>query len=163
MEQVASGAPTSAHQIIRGPCESMPTSAGPASTVPHDAEAASGGRHSRGPRGGGFAAPKRGRYNSQLNREISACGSAQEVCACIEARAAEFDHVNVATAFRKFLMTRRDAMPSAATGSAMRKLEESALRKVADFDAQATGILFWHGYCICQPHPINAPRELLEA
>ena len=78
------------------------------------------------------------RAQIELNRKISACGSAGEVCACIEAAAAGFNYVNVATAFRKLLTAKPAGVPHGVMGSAKRKLEEAALGTMADFQAQET-------------------------
>ena len=64
--------------------------------------------------------PARNPHNFQLNREIMDCRSAEEVCELIVERAAEFNHVNVATALRRVLQSRRDGVP--------RKLKEQALQ-----------------------------------
>jgi hypothetical protein len=48
------------------------------------------------------------------------CRSAVEVCKLIVERAAEFNHVNVSTALRRVLQSRRDGVP--------RKLKEQALQ-----------------------------------
>ncbi len=63
--------------------------------------------------------PARNPHNFQLNSEIMDCRSAVEVCKLIVERAAEFNHVNVATALRKVLQSRGDGVP--------RQLEEQAL------------------------------------
>ena len=82
--------------------------------------------------------PGPSRANIELNREILECVSAGEVCACIEARADDFNYVNVATAFRKLLTARRGGVARSAMESATRKLEQSALRTMTDFDARGT-------------------------
>ena len=53
-------------------------------------------------------APARGRppgpgRNIDINQRITKSADASELCTIIETRAAEFNHVNVATAFRKLL------------------------------------------------------------
>ena len=45
--------------------------------------------------------------NIQLNKEISGCGSTSRLCGLIAKHAGEFNHVNVATAFRKLLLATR--------------------------------------------------------
>ena len=107
--------------------------AGPTRNFRHDAPAARGGGTGRGGRGGGGGAshpgsaarrggtnrPGPSRANIELNREISSgCVSAGDVCACIEARADDFNYVNVATAFRKLLTARRGSVPRSAMESA---------------------------------------------
>ena len=47
------------------------------------------------------------RVHIELNKQITRLGSAGELCELIEARSAEFDHVNVSTAFRKLLSAGR--------------------------------------------------------
>ena len=46
--------------------------------------------------------------NMDINRQIMRAPGASELCTFIEARVADFNHVNVATAFRKLLQSRRD-------------------------------------------------------
>ena len=48
------------------------------------------------------------KLNIELNKRISSIDSMQELCEVIHTRSTQFDHVNVATAFRKVLqMSRR--------------------------------------------------------
>jgi len=45
-----------------------------------------------------------------LNGRILNCSSAGELCELIETHAVEFNHINVATAWRKLLQSRRDGV-----------------------------------------------------
>ena len=73
----------------------------------------------------------------QLNRRILECRSAEEVCQLVEAHGAEFDHVNVATAYRRVLQSRRgDGGPRGAVEGALRELEASAVRMMDVFEAR---------------------------
>jgi hypothetical protein len=74
--------------------------------------------------------------NMQLNKQILACEDAGELCALIQARVAEFDHVNVATAFRRLLQTRRQGVSRAVADQALWQLEASALLTMDDFQPQ---------------------------
>ena len=47
------------------------------------------------------------RQKSELNKQIAASGVASDLCALIEAQAAAFGFINIATAFRKLLPARR--------------------------------------------------------
>jgi hypothetical protein len=49
--------------------------------------------------------------NIDINKQIMGAQGASELCTLIEARVAEFNHVNVATAFRTLLQSRRDGGP----------------------------------------------------
>ena len=84
------------------------------------------------PRGGKSA----GRAHIELNQHIMRLGSAGELCELIEARSAEFNHVNVSTAFRKLLSAGRAGVHPTARSTALHKLEECAMSKMADFGSQ---------------------------
>ena len=73
----------------------------------------------------------------QLNRHILESSSTGELCELIEARAEEFDSINVATAFRKLLQSRRDGVPRGVAERASQALEAAALRRMHTFEAQA--------------------------
>ena len=64
----------------------------------------------------------------QLNRRILECRSAEEVCQLVEAHGAEFDHINVATAYRRVLQSRRDGGPRGAVEGALQELASPALQ-----------------------------------
>ena len=70
--------------------------------------------------------------------QLLACDSAGQRCAFIESEVADFNHVNVATAFRKLLTAKPAGVWHGVVRSAKRKLEEAALGKMADFRAQET-------------------------
>ena len=72
----------------------------------------------------------------QLNRHILDCGSTVELCELIQARVAEFNHVNVATAWRKLLQSRRDGVHNRVMEGALQALEAAALRRMDAFEAQ---------------------------
>ena len=61
---------------------------------------------------------------------------ASELCTLIEARVAEFGHVNVATALRALLQARRDGVPRKVVERALQALEAAALRTIDAFGAQ---------------------------
>ena len=63
-------------------------------------------------------------------------GSAGELCELIEARSAEFNHVNVSTALRKLLSAGRAGVHPTARSTALHKLEECAMSNMADFESQ---------------------------
>ena len=93
----------------------------------------------RGRGRGGAGAPRGGKSFSraaELNQQITRLGSAGELCELIEARSAEFDHVNVSTALRKLLSAGRAGVHPAARSSALHKLEECAMSKMTDFKSQ---------------------------
>ena len=69
----------------------------------------------------------------QLNRHILDCGSTGELCELIEAHAEEFNAVNVATAFRKLLQSRRNDVPRGVVERALQAIESAALRTMDAF------------------------------
>ena len=75
-------------------------------------------------------------HDRGLNRRMQDCGSTGELCQLIEAHAEEFDGVNVATAFRKLLQSRRDAVPHGVVQRASQALEAAALRRMDAFKAK---------------------------
>ena len=58
-----------------------------------------------------------------------------EVCELIVERAADFNHVNVATALRTVLQSRRDGVPHQLVEKAQHALEAAALRMIDEFEA----------------------------
>ena len=60
----------------------------------------------------------------------------RELCDFVSTHAAEFDHVNVATAFRQVLKKPFRGLPPKALAQALQTLEESALQKMQDFGAR---------------------------
>ena len=60
----------------------------------------------------------------------------QELCDLIHARSTEFNHVNVATAFRKVLQMPRDGVSQDSVAKALQILDNSALHKMKTFDSQ---------------------------
>ena len=74
--------------------------------------------------------------NIQLNKEISGCGSTSRLCGLITKHAGEFNHVNVATAFRKLLLASRSGMPRGVVEDALQALEQRALETMEDFGAR---------------------------
>jgi hypothetical protein len=61
----------------------------------------------------------------------------REVCSLIEEHAAAFNHVNVATAFRKLLQAPRAGMPRGVVEHSLEALEQRALQTMEDFGPQA--------------------------
>jgi hypothetical protein len=94
------------------------------------------------PAGGGAppaaAAQAAARANIEINRQIVACEDPTELCALIQARVAEFNHVNVATAFRRLLQTRRQGVSRAAVDQALRQLEAAPCNMSAPVADAAT-------------------------
>jgi hypothetical protein len=60
----------------------------------------------------------------------------QELCELIHASSTQFNHVNVATAFRRVLQMPRRGVSQDTVAKALRKLEESALQNIHDFESQ---------------------------
>ena len=75
----------------------------------------------------------------EINQRITRSEDAGEVCDLVETCAAEFNHVNVATAFRKLLQQRggRDDASRGRVEPALRTLEQAAVRTIEDFGSQA--------------------------
>ena len=98
------------------------------------------GGTARGRGRGGGGAPRGGksasRANIELNQQIMRLGSAGELCELIEARSAEFNHVNVSTAFRKLLSAGRAGVHPTARSTALHKLEECAMSNMADIGSR---------------------------
>ena len=70
-----------------------------------------------------------------MNKQIMRISDTRELCDFISTHAAEFNHVNVATAFRQVLKKPR-GIPPKALAQALQTLEESALQNMQDFGAQ---------------------------
>ena len=62
--------------------------------------------------------------------------AARELCELIETHAEEFNAVNVATAFRKLLQSRRDGVPRGVVERALSALEAAALRSMDAFQGR---------------------------
>ena len=77
------------------------------------------------------------RINIEINKQIMRDG-VRALCTLIETRVGEFNHVNVATAFRKLLplQDRRDGASRGEVEQALRSLELSALQNIEDFGSQ---------------------------
>ena len=60
----------------------------------------------------------------------------QELCELIHASSIQFNHVNVATAFRRVLQMPRRGVSQDTVAKALRSLEESALQNIHDFGSQ---------------------------
>jgi hypothetical protein len=75
--------------------------------------------------------------NIAINKDFTACKDVQDLCSLIQNRVIEFNHVNVATAFRKLLLTPRDGVSRGTVDQGLRALEESALHNIKDFGPQA--------------------------
>ena len=71
-------------------------------------------------------------FNIELNKQLIRISDTRELCDFVSTHAAEFNHVNVATAFRQVLKK-----PPKALAQALQTLEESALQNMQDFGAQA--------------------------
>ena len=70
----------------------------------------------------------------QLTAQICACESVGELCALIEHRSLEFNHVNVATAFRKLLPASKSTRGS--IQQALEMLEQRAMQTMEVFEPQ---------------------------
>jgi hypothetical protein len=60
----------------------------------------------------------------------------QEICELIHASCTQFNHVNVATAFRTVLQMPRLGVSQDTVAKALQTLEESALQNIHDFGSQ---------------------------
>ena len=89
-----------------------------------------GGREAHGEK---IRVPK---LNIDINKQIMRARGASELCTLIETRVAEFNHVNVSTAFRTLLQSRRDGGPRGVVERALQALEAAALRTIDAFGAQ---------------------------
>ena len=95
--------------------------------------------------------------NNEINQQIMAA-QPHQLCTLIAARKAEFDHVHMATAFRKLLQSRRDGVPHRVVERALQALEESALEKIEDFQSKQLATTL-HAMAKDRYHPSN-PRVL---
>jgi len=71
-----------------------------------------------------------------INKQIMRAQGASELCTLIETRVAEFNHVNVSTAFRTLLQGRRNGGPRGVVERALQALKAAALRTIDAFGAQ---------------------------
>ena len=76
------------------------------------------------------------RKHIELNKRISACTAAGELCTLIAAHGTDFNHVNVATAMRKVLQAPQTGVPKATVRKALQTLEEAALKTIDEFGPQ---------------------------
>jgi len=74
--------------------------------------------------------------NIDINKQIMRAQGVSELCTLIETRVAEFNHVNVSTAFRTLLQAPRDGGPRGVVERALQALEAAALRTIDAFGAQ---------------------------
>ena len=81
--------------------------------------------------------PPPSRASLELNKQIQRCSTASELCGLIACSAHGFNHVNVATAYRKLLQAGRGGVPRGAMERALQQLEECALQQMPAFGAQA--------------------------
>jgi len=113
-----------------------------------------GGRHSSGP------SRQSKHTHLHLNRRILACETPAALGALVAARAADFNHVNVATAFRHMMMAQHGNRPGV-EANALQTLEESALQKIGEFEAREVAnllhIMAKRGY---RPAHRSLPAEL---
>ena len=75
----------------------------------------------------------------ELNKQITKSGATRELCTLIQAHSSAFNHVNVATAFRKLLQAPRAGMPRGVVEHSLEALEQRALQTMEDFGPQAIG------------------------
>ena len=83
--------------------------------------------HSRG--------PPPSRAHIELNKQIMRC-TAGQLCELISSRVHSFDHVNVATAFRKLLQSGRGGVSRGAMEGALEQLEAWAVETMPAFGPQ---------------------------
>ena len=74
------------------------------------------------------------KFNIELNKQLMRISDTRELCHFVSTHAAEFNHVNVATAVRQVLKKR--GIPPNALAQALQTQEESALQNMQDFGAQ---------------------------
>ena len=72
-----------------------------------------------------------------MNKQITVCQDTRDLCALIDANAAEYNFVNVVTAFRKLLQSRRKSLARGVVERTLQVLEAAALRMIDAFDAKA--------------------------
>ena len=95
-----------------------------------------GGRRGGGDTGGGVGSDFH-KSKKLLNERIKSITSMQELCDLIHASSTEFNHVNVATAFRQVLQMPRDGVSQDSVAKALQTLENRALHTMKTFDSQA--------------------------
>ena len=69
------------------------------------------------------------RQNIALNQQIAKVESTLELCILMEQNAAEFDHVNVVTAFRKLLQAPRAGMPRGVVEHSLKRWNSGRCRQ----------------------------------
>ena len=74
-------------------------------------------------------------FNIDMNKELMRISDTRELCDFVSTHAAEFNHVNVSTAFRQVLKTPRGTPPRA-LAQALQTLEESALQNMQNLGAR---------------------------
>jgi hypothetical protein len=122
----------------------------------------SGGEHrGRGAPAGAARRPA-AKVNIAINKEITACKDVQDLCSLIQNRVIEFNHVNVATAFRKLLLTPRHGVARGTVDQGLRALEESALHNIGDFGPQALANTL-HAMAMAKAHYTPTNILVLEA
>ena len=67
-------------------------------------------------------------------RQIIRCEGARDLCVFVDARSADFGAAAAATAFRRFLKSRRDGMPSEEVERTLQVLEAAILRTIDAFE-----------------------------
>ena len=95
-----------------------------------------------------------------LNRHILNCGSAGGLCELIEVHAEEFNHINVATAWRKLLQprSRRNGVPRVEE-RALQSLEAEVLLRMDAFEAQQVANIL-HIMAKTRYRPLDAERQM---
>jgi hypothetical protein len=97
----------------------------------------SGGGERRGGGGtGGGVGSDVHKNKKLLNKPILSIANMQGLCDLINASSTQFNHVNVATAFRRVLQMPRRGVSQDTVAKALRTLEESALHNIHDFGSQ---------------------------
>jgi hypothetical protein len=74
-------------------------------------------------------------FNIGLNKQLMRISDTRELCDFVSTHVSEFNHVNVATAFRQVLQKPTGMHPQSLT-QALQTLEQSALQNMPDFDAR---------------------------
>jgi len=89
----------------------------------------------RGGGGGGEKSPDLKR-SIDINKQILGARCASELCTLVKTSVAEFNHVNVSTAFRTLLQGRHDGGLRGVVQHALQTLEAAARRTIDSFQAQ---------------------------
>jgi hypothetical protein len=71
----------------------------------------------------GVAPRPAAKVNMAINKEIMACKGVQDLCSVIQNRVIEFNHVNLAAAFRKLLPTPRHGAARGTVDQSVQALE----------------------------------------